>query len=301
MAPTSRQSTDRARRLAANQHGVVSRRQLLALGFSGEAIEHRRRTRRLHMVHRGVYAWGREQLSRHGVWMAAVLCGGDAAVLSHRSAAELWGVLPPASGAIHLSVPGLRSRRRRDILIHGRAALESAEITRRDRIPVTRPATTLVDLAASLEVARLERAVNEADRLHLIDPEGLRRSIATMGRRPGLRVLRTTLDRRTFALTASELERLFLPLTDAAGLPPPTTGAEINGFKVDFFWPALGLVVETDGLRYHRTPAQQARDRERDQEHSAAGLTPLRFTHAQVRFEADRVVRVLREVADRLA
>ena len=75
----------------------------------------------------------------------------------------------------------------------------------------------------------------------------------------------------------------------------------MNGFKVDFYWPDLGLVVETDGLRYHRTPAQQARDRVRDQAHAAAGLTPLRFTRAQVRFDPAHVASTLAAVAHRLA
>jgi very-short-patch-repair endonuclease len=74
----------------------------------------------------------------------------------------------------------------------------------------------------------------------------------------------------------------------------------VNGFVVDFYWPDLGLVVETDGLRYHRTPAQQARDRLRDQVHLAAGMTPLRFTHAQVRFEPEYVERILASVVCRL-
>jgi uncharacterized protein DUF559 len=108
------------------------------------------------------------------------------------------------------------------------------------------------------------------------------------------------LDRRTFTLTESELERRFLPIVRGAGLPPPEAGRWVNGFKVDFFWPEFGLVVETDGLRYHRTPAQQAKDRIRDQAHTAAGLTPLRFTRAQVRFQPDQVLRTLAMVARRL-
>jgi very-short-patch-repair endonuclease len=112
--------------------------------------------------------------------------------------------------------------------------------------------------------------------------------------------LRETLDRRTFTLTDSELERRFLPLARQAGLPQPQTGRYVSGFKVDFYWPDLALVVETDGLRYHRTPAQQARNRMRDQAHVAAGLTPLRFTHAQVRFEPDHVRVTLAAVARRL-
>jgi very-short-patch-repair endonuclease len=83
-------------------------------------------------------------------------------------------------------------------------------------------------------------------------------------------------------------------------MPTPVTGARLNGFKVDFHWPDLALVVEADGLRYHRTPARQARDRLRDQAHAAAGLTPLRFTHAQIRFEAEHVERTLLTVARRL-
>lgn len=113
-------------------------------------------------------------------------------------------------------------------------------------------------------------------------------------------IVRDTLDRRTFTLTDSELERLFLPIALRAGLPLPLTQQRVNGFRVDFHWPELGLVVETDGLRYHRTPAQQAKDRLRDQAHAAAGLTPLRFTRAQVRFEPDHVGRTLAAVAERL-
>jgi very-short-patch-repair endonuclease len=83
-------------------------------------------------------------------------------------------------------------------------------------------------------------------------------------------------------------------------LPQPLTQRWVNGFRVDFYWPELELVVETDGLRYHRTPAEQAVDRVRDQTHSAAGLTPLRFTLAQVRYEPSYVQGVLEQVARRL-
>jgi very-short-patch-repair endonuclease len=83
-------------------------------------------------------------------------------------------------------------------------------------------------------------------------------------------------------------------------LPKPQTQQWVNGFRVDFHWPELGLVVETDGLRYHRTPAEQANDRLRDQIHTAAGLTCLRFTRAQVRFEPAHVQTVLAAVASRL-
>ena len=108
--------------------------------------------------------------------------------------------------------------------------------------------------------------------------------------------LRTVLDEATFTLTDAELERLFLPIARRAGLSKPRTREYVNSFRVDFYWPDLGLVVETDGLRYHRTATQQARDTVRDNAHRAAGLVPVRFTHAQVRYQPDYVEAILRRV-----
>jgi very-short-patch-repair endonuclease len=164
---------------------------------------------------------------------------------------------------------------------------------------VTSPARTSLDLATLLRREELEAAVNQADTLELIDPERLRTEVEARSGLDGVRALRTVLDRRTFRLSDSELERRFLRLVRRAGLPMPRTRERVNGFQVDFHWPELALVVETDGLRYHRTPSQQARDRQRDQAHIAAGLTPLRFTYAQVAFEPGRVAEVLWAVAER--
>jgi very-short-patch-repair endonuclease len=155
---------------------------------------------------------------------------------------------------------------------------------------------TIVDLSARLSPRKLEAMVNEADKLDIVDPERLRQALEDRAGRPGVAVLRGLLDRQTFTLTDSALERLFLPIARRAGLPPPLTSQMVNGFKVDSYWPALALVVETDGLRYHRTPAQQARDRLRDQAHLTAGLRPLRFTHGQVKFEPAYVQAVLAAV-----
>jgi Protein of unknown function (DUF559) len=174
------------------------------------------------------------------------------------------------------------------------------EVECRGGIPTTTPITTLIDLAARLDQNQLERAVNEADKRDLTNPEELRLVLEEIPRRPGIKPLRELLGRHTFLLTHSELERLFIPLAFSAGLSLPETQCVVNGYRVDFYWPDLGLVVETDGLRYHRTPAQQARDRIRDQTHIAAGLTPLRFTHAQVRFEPEYVRAMLATVAARL-
>jgi very-short-patch-repair endonuclease len=285
--------------LVERQHGVISRRQLLGLGLSDQSIKHRVAKGRLHPVWRGVYAVGRPQLTRYGRWMAAVLSCGPGAALSHEDAGNLWEIRRVVPRDVEVSVPSGKTRRRPGIVVHRRTAL-SGDVTRCQGIPVTSLVCTLVDLASRLDRDQLEAAINEADKRGLAEPDWLRAEIEELPRRPGLAVLRTTLDRRSFALTDSHLERRFLPLAREAGLGRPETQCRLNGFKVDFYWPELGLVVETDGLRYHRTAAQQARDRLRDQVHAAAGRTPLRFTRAQVAFESGHVRATLAAVAQRL-
>jgi very-short-patch-repair endonuclease len=287
--------------LAARQHGVVKRGQLLELGLGPQGIKHRVRKGRLHPVHRGVYAVGRPELTRQGRWMAAVLSCGPGAALSHASAACAMGIRIPESRGIEVSVPDHRRASRPSIVVHRRAWLSADDVTAFDGIPVTWIVCTLVDLALRLTPRRLEVAVNEAVNLDLTDPEAVRAALDRFGGRPGVAKLRETLDRRTFLLTDSDLERRFLPLVRKAGLPLPETRRFSNGYRVDFRWPDLGLVVETDSLRFHRTPAQQTADRLRDQAHTASGLTNLRFTHAQVRYTPDHVERTLSRVARRLA
>lgn len=177
---------------------------------------------------------------------------------------------------------------------------ELGRVTEHDAIPVTTPARTLLDLATVLAARTLERAVNEADKVDLIDPETLRSAIDSYSGLPGVPALRALLDRHTFRLSDSDLEVVFRGLAEHAGLPQPLTKQLVNGFEVDFFWPDLGLVVETDGLRYHRTPSTQSRDVLRDQAHIASGLTPLRFSHYQVKYEPDHVRRVLARTASNL-
>ena len=166
----------------------------------------------------------------------------------------------------------------------------------------SRAASTAWSLGSSCwrSASVVEAAINEADKLDLCDPERLRAELEDLPAWTGIDKLRRILDRRTFTTTDTELERRFLPIARRAGLPSPLTQHWLNGFRVDFYFPDLKLVVETDGLRYHRTPAQQARDRLRDQAHLAAGLTPLRFTHAQVRFDRSYVRGTLATVAARL-
>lgn len=280
---------------------MITRSQLLRLGFSAEAVKHKVKAGRLHPIWRGVYAVGRPRPGRYGLWMAAVLACGPRAFLSHGSAAGLLEIVPGTPSPVDVSVPSRQGARTgRGIRVHRRRGLTDADVGQHLGIPVTSPALTLLDLAPSLSREQLERAIGEADKRDLMDPESLRRVLERFASRPGVAALRETLDRHTFTLTDSELERHFLPIARQAGLSVPLTQQHVNGFRVDFYWPELGLVVETDGLRYHRTPAQQAKDRLRDQIHAAAGLTPLRFTRAQVRFEPDRVRAVLEAVAARL-
>lgn len=294
--------------LARRQHGVVSRRQLRALGYSEKAIEHRVATGRLHPLMRGVYAVGRREVRREGRWMATVLVCGEGAVLSHRSAAALYGIgserlwertRATKRGLIELSVPGSASRRS-GIEVHRRAALRPENLTTRRGIPVTGIVQTLVDLATVEPPNRVERAVNEADKRDLIDPESLRLALADHEGEAGVRALRAVIDRHTFVLSDTDLELLFRPLASKAGLPPPQAKEIVNRFEVDFHWPALGLVVETDGWRYHRTPAAQTRDALRFQLHTASGLTPLRFSHWQVKHEPAHVVEILTRTAAHL-
>jgi hypothetical protein len=287
--------------LAESQQGLVTRRQLLTLGFSTSAIDHRVALGRLHPIMRGVYAVGWRRLTPKRRWMAAVLGCGEGAVLSHRSAAALWGFAVERGPVVEISARKPRSEPRRSgIEARGRPSLPDEDVTSRDGIPVTTPARTLLDLATLLTARQLERAVNEADKRDLVDPVELRRALAGYAGEPGVRALRHLLDRDTFQLSDSDLEIYFRPIAARAGLPPPLAKQFVNGFEVDFQWPELGLVIETDGLRYHRTPAAQARDRIRDQAHTAAGLTPLRFTHWQVKNEPAYVADILMRTARRL-
>ena len=268
----------------------MTRRQLLALGFDSRSIEHRLRTGRLYRVMRGVYVVGWPQTTRRQRWMAAVLACGDDAALSHLSAAALWGI-GREGDAIDVSV--MREKRRPGIHSRIRPGLPPPQTTTHDRIRVTTPFQTLIDIALELPTNRLERAVNDADKLELIDPETLRIGLDARAGEPGVKPLRTLLDKDTFVLSDTELEVLFRPIAVAAGLPAELTKHVVNEYEVDFYWPSLGLVVETDGLRYHRTAAAQRRDAIRDNAHVAAGFTRLRFTHWQVKHEPAYVRAIL--------
>jgi hypothetical protein len=232
--------------------------------------------------------------------MAAVLACGEGAALSHRSAAALWGVAREDVRRVDVSVRRRCELRRPGIHVRSRPRLPIDQIVLRDGIPVTTPARTFVDLATELSALALERAINDADKRDVIDPEELRANLADFAGEPGVRTLRKMLDRGVFRLSDSDLEIFFRPIAAAAGMPMPRCKQIVNGYEVDFHWPELGLVVETDGLRYHRTPSAQTRDQLRDQAHVAAGLAVLRFTHWQVKYEPAQVRSVLERTARHL-
>jgi very-short-patch-repair endonuclease len=279
--------------------------QLLSAGLSSDEIDGRIARGRLFRLWAGVYAVGRPRVTVRGWWSAAVLACRDGAVLSHLSAGFLWGICNTDIGNerevdrppwIHVSVGEGTIHRLVGIRIHRRRELPNSDRAVCEEIPVTSPGRTLIDLATLLKPGQLEAAINAADKRDLINPEQLREEVASHPRTAGVPALRAVLDRHTFALTDSELERRFLRLVRKAGLPDPLTQQRLNGYRVDFYWPQLRLIVETDGLRYHRTATQQSRDRVRDQTHVADGLIVMRFTHAQVRYDPHHVVKTLRAV-----
>jgi very-short-patch-repair endonuclease len=227
--------------------------------------------------------------------MAATLACGPTAVLSHNSAALLWGFGKARGEPIEVTVPQVSPRRRHGIRVHRRHALRRDDLTKHEGIPVTSAVRTLIDEAGRLTRRRLERAVNEADKLDRVKVDELHAALPRYRRVPGVKALRRLLDPLVFRLSDSELEQTMRERVDAAGLPTPETKAWVNGYEVDFFWPELGIVVEADGLRYHRTPLQQRRGLERDQAHTASGLRPLRFSHWQIAFEPSYVRQILRE------
>jgi very-short-patch-repair endonuclease len=217
---------------------------------------------------------------------AAAARGGDQAAV-----AELWRIASKAPGWIDVSVPSSSLHRRNGIRLHRRAEFGTTRIVK--SIPVADPISVLIDLAAELPTDEVEDAVNEADRLDLIRTHRLRPALDEELSRPGVGRLKAVLDAQTFSRAANALERRFLAIVRAAGLPAPTTQQRLGRYRVDFFWPDLGFVVETDSLRHHRTAAEQTVDLGRDQAHARRGLRTLRFTHSQVFHRPDHVRAVL--------
>jgi predicted transcriptional regulator of viral defense system len=274
--------------LAGRQHGVVARRQLVHIGLGRRAIGHRLETGRLHAIHRGVFAVGHKALTKDAAFMAAVLVAEDA-VLSHRSAAALWGIRPTARRDVEITVPrALRPRPRLEI---HQARLQRDEITTCAGIPVTTPTRTLFDLASVLAPHRLERAATEAEIRRLTSPTSLKDLVARYPRRAGNTAIRKLLEARTIGrnLTRHHLELRFLGFLDTAGLPRPQINEVVDVWpkprEVDCLWREQRLVAELDGFATHGTRSAFEEDRARDRALQVAGYRVVRITWRQLHDE----------------
>jgi predicted transcriptional regulator of viral defense system len=284
--------------LAARQHGVVARAQLVAAGLGVDAIDHRLRNRRLLSVHRGVYAVGHKKISGHGWYMAAVLAAGPGAVLSYRSAGDLWGVRRTSRRRVDVTTPR-RVPSRWEIETHY-APLPDDETTVIKGIPVTTVPRTLFDLAAVVDRLALERAMEQAEAQRLTDPLTLDDLLQRYPARRGTRKLAVALELGRKGITRSKLEERFQALLDEAVLPRPELNApiELNGrrFEADCLWRKQRLIVELDGRAWHDTRQAFERDRERDRLLQASGWRVVRITWRQLRDDPQAVARDLRRL-----
>lgn len=227
--------------------------------------------------------------------MAAVLACGRGAVLSHRSAAELWGLLPKSAGQglqgvrIDVSIPSTAGRRRRTgIRLHRCPSLDggtnrAAErrrslVTRRREIPVTTPARTIADLRGVASTAEVRQAIRKAEVLGL----------------------RTELQPRP-AKTRSELEDIFLAFCEHHRIPAPEVNVLVGTHEVDFVWPAARVAVETDSYGFHRGRSAFENDHERDLDLRAADYDVVRLTHRQVTADPDRAAAAVKDALRRSA
>ena len=262
---------------------MVERGQLSGLGLGKGAIDYRVKLRRLVPFHWGIYSVGHGDVSKEGHWMAAVLAGGAGAVLSHRSAAELWGLRSGMTVPVHVTVGTGRSARK-GIRFH-RSPLPFDEITTHDGIPVTTVPRTILDLAASSTSRQIERLINEADVHKLWDRLSLDDLLHRHPRRAGAAALRTALEgRRAGAtVTKSELEEMFIGFLDEFGLPRPEANpglpAAATVYEPDCLWREHRLVVELDSRQFHDTIEAFEADRERDRHLTLAGWRTIRVTH----------------------
>jgi hypothetical protein len=292
-------------RLAERQHGVVGLRQLREIGLSPSGVRSRVARGRFHRIHRGVYAVGYPKLTAHGHWMAAVLACGPRAVLSHRSAAGLWGLRPDNRPKSDVSLPGPSARAKPAIEVHRSVTLTAHDVTTVENIPCTTLARTLVDLGDVVNRRAVERAVEQAEVLQLFDLREVERAIERAGPRRGTGLLSSVLKTLNGpTLTQSELEEAFLALCRETPLPAPEVNAWMtlpdgSAIKVDFLWRDERLAVETDGHPFHRTRQSRERDTKRDQLLRLAGFEPVRFTGRQVALEKEWVTRTLLALASR--
>jgi predicted transcriptional regulator of viral defense system/very-short-patch-repair endonuclease len=269
--------------IAAEQHGVMTRKQLLELGLSPAAIWRRMRSGYLRPVHRGVYLVGPITPAR-ATEMAAVFAGGPKAVLSHLSALHVLGMLRgnPVR-PVHVSIQGREREQRPGIRFHSVAPLREDEHTVVDGIPLTSPSRTLVDVASMLGRREIEWAVAMAEREGLMGAQELTSLPRRYSRRAGLAMIRTLIEAgREPDFTRSEAERRCIELFRAAGLPRPHTNVPVGPYELDLFWPEEGLAVEVDGWAHHSSRSHFEGDRKKGTWLRARGIEVIRLTWSQI-------------------
>jgi hypothetical protein len=289
--------------LALEQWGAVAHYQLLALGFTADAITYRIETGRLHRVHLGVYAVGYARLTRKGHWMAAVLAYGPMAVLSHFDAAALWEILRHSGSRIHVTADRYTRNRRPGLIVHRPRRWEPEDHTVHERIPVTTIERTIVDLAAFLGYERLAQAWDTAVRRELLDIKKIEEILARSNGRRGLKkVERLLIETRPILDTSrSDLERRGYMLFYAApDIPNPSVNlwiAEVAA-EVDLTWPTHKVAVELDHEEWHaKTRAQRERDNARDARLQIADWKVLRVSDYRLQTDPDGI---LQDVSDML-
>ena len=235
--------------------------------------------------------------------MAGVLAFGRGALLSHRDGSALWGVRAVGDAPIDVTVDTRAGLARRPGLTLHRCRIHPEDRDRRDGIPVTSIARTLLDLADALDAQGLQRAYEEAERLRLLDVRAILRLLARSNGRRGVGALRELLayDPAPAAETRSDLELLFLDLVRDAGLPVPQVNVLVEGFLVDAYWPQARLVVELDSYEYHRGRRVFERDRVKLGKLKLAGYEVLPLTYRQLTGEPEWVGGAVRSLLGRAA
>jgi Protein of unknown function (DUF559) len=232
--------------------------------------------------------------------MAAVLACEPGAVLSHRSAAALWGLREDRHPSIDVIAPNRRGRVSVGISAHRDGTLTAADRTSLDGIPCTNVPRTLLDLAATLPVWEVRKAISEAEVLRILDHGAVRRLIKRSRGRRGVARLRMLLDdiHPETKRTRSEMELRFLRMCDRAGLPRPEVNVtlDVGGrpLRPDFLWRDAGLIVEADSRRYHDTDSAFQNDRRREQRLQLAGWRVSRCTWEQIEREPRALAETIR-------
>jgi very-short-patch-repair endonuclease len=213
-------------------------------------------------------------------------------VVSHTSAANLWGIAAVEDEAIHVTVIGRRRRSRPGLIVHYASSVDRCDIRRLHGLPVTSPARTLLDLAAT-GYPQLERAFGDAHAQRLLTAHEIEDLLDRAGPRAGTRALRALQSDNASGFTRSAAERMLRELIRAANLPRPRFNARLAGYEVDAVWPDRRLVVEVDGYAYHGHRAQFERDRRKDLALTAAGYRVIRVSWRQLTQEPFALIAVI--------